>query len=335
MMNRRRFLDLDLPVFMPDATLGTVRSLTTSQIKQTGTRMLVVNTFHLYTTIGVQDMQKLGGIKKLMGWDGRVLSDSGGYQVYSLIHRKPGCGNVTDYGAYFKSPVDGQKCLLTPEISIDMQVAMDTDAFVVLDDCRHSEIKYGEAEKSVLLTTRWAKRAKDHLCDKYPELVGRKKIFAVIHGGKFEDLRKRSAQELQEIQFDGYCFGGWPVDKEGLLEEILRYTVDLMPEGKPKYAMGVGTPDDLRKCLGYGYNMFDCVIPTRNARHGLLYTSSGEIKIKDRQYKMDESAVDSECGCETCTSYSRAYLHHLFRANEQSARTLATIHNLTYYSKIV
>lgn len=330
------FSDIKLPIFMPDATLGAVRTLTTTQIEATNTNMLVVNTFHLLLSHGVEKMTQLGGIKKIMDWDGRVLSDSGGFQIYSLIHKKDNMGKITQYGAYFKSPIDGSEHLLTPEISIDMQMAIDSDVLIVLDDCRFSEISKKEAEESVRFTTSWAQRAKEHFTQNYTERSKAKKIFAVVHGGNFKNLRDKSAKQLREIGFDGYCFGGWPVDNDGnLVEDILEFTATQLPEDKPRYAMGVGTPDDIRKCLDYGYNMFDCVLPTRNARHGLLYTSSGKMRITKSEFKMDSSPVDENCGCETCRRYSKAYLHHLFKADEITGKVLATIHNLQYYSSLL
>lgn len=329
------FLGLQYPIFMPDATSGVVRSLTTRQLEETGTEMIVVNTFHLYVQYGIEKMESLGGIKTLMGWTGKVLSDSGGFQVYSLLHRKPGSGKVTSYGAYVRSPVDGKKVVLTPEISIDMQAAIGSDVLIVLDDCRSSEISRKEAEESVRLTTQWARRAKSHFMKKSPEVRSKSKLFAVVHGGPFEDLREKSAGELIEIGFDGYCFGGWPVDASGrLVTEILSYTAELLPDDKPKYAMGVGTPDDIRVCRELGYTMFDCVLPTRNARHGLLYTFDGELRITRSQFGSDMEPIENGCPCEACRNYTRAYMYHLFKASDATAKTLATIHNLTFYQRL-
>lgn len=332
----KTFLGLDLPLFMPDATLGAVRTLTTKQVEDAGVRMLVVNTYHLLLSIGVERMRRLGGIKKLMAWNGKVLSDSGGFQVYSLIHRNNKLGKVTQYGVYFTSPRDGKKVLLTPEISIDMQVALGSDVLIVLDDCRDSELEKDEAEKSVRNTLVWAKRAHDHFHEKYPKEASESKIFAVVQGGGYEELRKQSAEGLIDIGFDGYCFGGWPVDGKGhLVENILAYTASLLPDDKPKYAMGVGTPEDIRKCYTLGYSIFDCVIPTRNARHGLLYTSEGELQVESKKYENDEEPIDPCCSCEVCRTYSRAYVHHLFRSHELSALSLATIHNVAYYENVM
>lgn len=321
---------------MPDATLGAVRTLTTKQVEDAGVQMLVVNTLHLLMSIGIERMREFGGIKKLMGWSGKMLSDSGGFQVYSLIHRKSTVGKVTQYGVYFTSPRDGKRLLLTPEISIDMQMALGTDILVVLDDCRYSEVSREEAEESIVNTTRWAKRAHDHFLENYADKAKTRKLFAVVHGGLFEDLRKRSAQELIDIGFDGYCFGGWPVDSSGtLVEETLGLTAELLPDNLPKYAMGVGKPDDIRKCYALGYSMFDCVLPTRNARHGLLYTNDGELRITKAEFADDMQTIDDTCRCETCQRYSRAYLHHLFQVKELTAFSLATIHNVAFYSKLM
>jgi queuine tRNA-ribosyltransferase len=328
----KSFLGLDLPLFMPDATLGAVRSLTTRQLEDTGVKMLVVNTLHLLLSVGIDRMRTLGGIKNLMGWKGKMLSDSGGFQVYSLIHRKNTLGKVTQYGVYFTSPRDGKRILLTPEISIDMQIALGTDVLVVLDDCRYSELKQAEAEESVANTTRWAKRAHEHFHSKYPEEANTRKLFAVVHGGMNKNLRTQSAHELMEIGFDGYCFGGWPVDSSGaLVEETLGLTANLLPRDLPKYAMGVGKPEDMEKCHKLGYSMFDCVLPTRNARHGLLYTTSGELRITRNEFADDMRPIDAACGCETCRGYTRAYVHHLFKVREMTALSLATIHNVTFY----
>ena len=332
----KEFLGVQMPFFMPDATLGAVRTLTTDQLEGTGTEVVVVNTLHLLTSFGVEGMRKVNGIASLMDWSGKVLSDSGGFQVYSLIHKNPKLGKVTAYGAYFNSPRDGKKTLLTPEISIDMQMAIDSDMLVVLDDCRASDVSREEAEKSVFHTTRWAERAKVHLQEEYSEKSRQKKLFAVVQGGGFEDLRRRSAEELMDIGFDGYCFGGWPVDSSGsLVEDMLQLVSELVPENVPTYAMGIGTPDNIRTCFSLGYSIFDCVLPTRNARHGLLYTSEGELRITKTEFKYDTKPIDESCACDTCRRYSRAYVHHLFRSGEAAAASHATIHNLTFYAKLM
>lgn len=319
---------------MPDATLGSVRSLTTKQLKETGTKMVVVNTYHLLLSHGPELMKKLGGIKEIMNWDGRVLTDSGGFQVYSLIHQNKNMGKLTQYGVYFRNPDTGEKIDLTPEKSIQMQFAIDSDVMIVLDDCRHSDVSRMEAEQSVKYTLGWAERSKKEF-DKLNQ-NGTKKIFAVVQGASFKDLREQCAKSLIEMNFDGYCYGGWPVDSEGNFEDdMLGYVADLLPDDKPKYAMGVGKPEDIRKSIELGYNFFDCVIPTRNARHGLLYTSEGELRISKIEYKDSLESIDHECDCYTCKNFSRAYIHHLFRSNEITGLTLATIHNLRFYNKLM
>ena len=332
----KKFLGLKLPLFMPDATLGAVRTITTDQLEQTGTEMLVVNTLHLLTSYGVDGMKKAGGVAFLMDWKGKILSDSGGFQVFSLVHRNPKLGKITAYGVYFKSPRNGSQTLLTPEISIDMQVAMGTDALVVLDDCRASNISRKDAELSVRNTTKWAERAKKHFTSKYPKESKERKLFGVVQGANFKDLREQSAKELMKIGFDGYCFGGWPVNSSGKLDtDIIGLVSDLIPDDLLKYAMGIGTPDDIRTCRKLGYDLFDCVLPTRNARHGLLYTSEGKIRITKSDYKFDSAPLDPSCSCPTCKRYSRAYIHHLFRSGELSAQTHATIHNLHFYAQLM
>ncbi|MFH1546863.1 MAG: tRNA guanosine(34) transglycosylase Tgt [bacterium] len=331
-----KFLELQLPIFMPDATLGVVRALTTEQVENTGTKMIVVNTYHLLITMGEKGMRKVGGIKKFMNWKGKVLSDSGGFQVFSLIHEKNNLGKVTPNGAIFRSPIDGSKHSLTPQISIDMQIAIGSDVLIALDDCRSEDVSYEDAKQSVENTIRWAKVSKKYLNNKYPKQSERVKLFAVVQGGNHKELRKHCAEELIKIGFDGYCFGGWPVDNRGrLVSDILEYVASIIPDDKAKYAMGVGTPDDIKKCFKMGYNMFDCVIPTRNARHGLLYTSKGEIRIQKSKFKYDSSAPDSKCECYTCSNFTKAYLHHLFKSKEMASYSLATIHNLQYYSDLM
>jgi queuine tRNA-ribosyltransferase len=245
-------------------------------------------------------------------------------------------GKITPFGAYFRSPVSGDKCLLTPEISIDMQIALDSDVLIALDDCRHSDVSRKDAEESVKMTTMWAGRAMNHFLKDFSRYREQKKIFAVVQGGNFKDLREKSAKELMKMGFDGYCFGGWPMDGEHhLVEDILAYTAEMLPSDRPKYAMGIGTPENIQTCVQMGYNMFDCVLPTRNARHGLLYTSEGRIRITESKFKLDQSPIDPNCSCFACKNHSRAYIHHLLKNGEATGRTLATIHNVTFYADLM
>lgn len=323
--------------FMPDATRGAIRNLTTRQLEETGTEAIVTNTLHLLIHPGPDVISKLGGIKKMMGWNGLVLTDSGGFQVFSLIHSRKWKGKVHENGATFKSPKEGNTYELTPESTIDIQMKIGSDVMVVLDDCRDSEITRKEAEESVRRTIEWASRGKEHFEKKYGGTKKTGKLLTcVVQGAKYLDLREYCAKELVKIGFDGYNFGGYVVDKEGnLVLDEMKAVIDNVPKDSIRYAMGVGKPEDIVEANKLGYNLFDTVLVTRNARHGTLYTSEGVVKIGNRDMALDESPVDPNCGCECCTNYTRAYLHHMFKAGEATAKTLATIHNLTYYQTLI
>lgn len=327
-------------VFMPDATKGAVRALTTEQLKDTGTEAIVTNTLHLMINPGKENIEKLGGIKKFMNWDGILLTDSGGFQVFSLIHSKKWKGTVHDNGATFKSPTTGDLYELTPESSIDMQMAIDSDILVTLDDCRDAKLGRSDAEESVKRTIEWAKRCKKHFEDVYggTEETG-KLLSCVVQGANYLDLRKHCAEELSQIGFDGYNFGGFVVTENGeLVLEEMRAVIENTPSDKFKYAMGVGKPGDIRIVAGLGYRVFDTVLVTRNARHGTLYSKDMDdevLRVKNAEYLLDERPIDSTCDCYTCKNFSRAYLHHMFRVNEMTGLTLATIHNLRYYQNLI
>lgn len=334
-------MDLDILkerlFFMPDATRGAVRYLTTKQLEETGTEAIVTNTLHLLIHPGAEKIERLGGLKKMMGWGGILLTDSGGFQVFSLIHSKKWKGKVHSDGAIFKSPREGNVYELTPESSIDIQMRIGSDVLVCLDDCRKTGLTRYEAEESVERTVRWARRCKDHFNNVYGGTAKTGKLLTcVVQGANFPDLRAECARALVEIGFDGYNFGGFVVDNKGqLVEDEMRAVIENVPRDTIRYAMGVGKPDDIVKAAEIGYNLFDTVLVTRNARHGTLYTSQGEIRIGNSRMSLDESPVDPECGCECCRNYSRAYLHHMMKNNEATAQTLATIHNLTYYQKLI
>ena len=323
--------------FMPDATRGAVRYLTTNQLRETGTRAIVTNTLHLLIHPGPEVIQQLGGIKKMMGWNGIVLTDSGGFQVFSLLHSKKWKGKVHENGATFKSPREGNIYELTPESSIDIQIKIGADVLVCLDDCRDTDLSRKEAEESVERTLRWTRRCKDHFEKAYGGTKQTGKLLtAVVQGANFLDLREYCAKELVKIGFDGYNFGGYVVDKEGkLVEEEMITVVENVPKDTIRYAMGVGKPEDIVRASKIGYNLFDTVLVTRNARHGTLYTSEGVLKIKNSEMATDIKPVDPACTCECCTNYSRAYLHHMMKNNEATALTLSTIHNLTYYQTLI
>lgn len=322
---------------MPDATRGAVRYLTTKQLKETGTQAIVTNTLHLLIHPGPDVIQQLGGIKKMMGWDGIVLTDSGGFQVFSLLHSKKWKGRVDENGATFKSPREGNVYELTPESSIDIQIKIGSDVLVCLDDCRDTDLSREEAEISVSRTIKWAKRCKEHFESVYGGRAKTGKLLTcVVQGANYLDLRAMCAQELSKIGFDGYNFGGYVVDGDGeLVVDEMKAMIENVPSDTIRYAMGVGKPEDILRGVEIGFNLFDTVLVTRNARHGSVYTSKGELHIKNSEMRFDMRPVDENCRCECCQSYSRAYLHHMLKSKEATALTLLTIHNLTYYQKLI
>jgi queuine tRNA-ribosyltransferase len=327
-------------MFLPDATRGAVRFLTTEQLESTGTKGLVTNTLHLLINYGADHIAEIGGIKNIMDWDGMVLTDSGGFQVFSLIHSGQWKGKVHENGAIFKSPKDGTSYELTPESSIDIQMKIGSDILVCLDDCRKTDLTREEAEVSVKRTIDWAKRCKNHFENVYggTQKTG-KYLTCVVQGANFIDLRKYCSKELAKLDFDGYNFGGFVVDGKGdLVLDEMKAVVDNTPKDKVKYAMGVGKPDDIRKAASVGYKWFDTVLVTRNARHGTLYSTDidGEVmRIKNAKYANDLRPIDSKCDCEVCKRYSRAYIHHLLRIGEATGMTLSSIHNLRYYQRLI
>lgn len=327
-------------IFMPDATRGAVRSLTVQQLKDTGTEAIVTNTLHLLMNPGKERMAQFGGIKNFMNWDGIVLTDSGGFQVFSLIHSKKWKGTVHDNGATFKSPTTGELYELTPESSIDMQIAIDSDILVCLDDCRKADLERADAEESVKRTIEWAKRCKEHFNDVYGGTKETGKLLScVVQGGNFLDLRKQCAEELSAMGFDGYNFGGFVVSEDGeLVLDEMRAVIENTPVDKFKYAMGVGKPGDIKIVAELGYKVFDTVLVTRNARHGTLYSDDiegGVLRIGNAEYATDQRPIDSSCDCYTCQNHCRAYVHHLLKVGEITGTTLATIHNLRHYQLLM
>lgn len=344
------------PFFMPDATRASVRGITPEEIGAAGIGALVVNTYHLMLQPGEALVAKAGGIHRFMGWDGPTLSDSGGYQVYSLIHRNPEMGRITEDGAEFKSVLDGSKHLLTPERAIRIQFDLGVDMMVCLDDPRPNGVPESEATEAVERTIRWAKRCKEEYDRQVVERgltdENRPLLFGVVQGGMFVGLREHCARELALIGFDGYGFGGRHVDEEGVfLEEIVAKTAAAIPEDALRFALGIGTPEDIVRCYRLGWDMFDCVIPTREGRHGRLFFWKDDshaslithpsssfyeaMNISNEQYKEDFTPVDPTCDCELCTKYTRSYLRHLFRAGEPLAPRLASLHNLRFYGRLM
>lgn len=327
-------------MFLPDATRGAVRFLTTKQLQSTGIEGLVTNTLHLLINYGDKHIAELGGIKKIMNWDGMVLTDSGGFQVFSLIHSGKWKGNVHDDGVVFNSPKDGERYELTPESSIDIQMNIGSDVLVCLDDCRKTDLTREDAEESVRRTIKWAQRCKEHFECIYggTKKIG-KLLTCVVQGANYPDLREYCAKELTKLDFDGYNFGGFVVDEKGdLVLEEMKIVAENTPKDKIKYAMGVGKPEDIRKAAAVGYKWFDTVLVTRNARHGTLYSSDIEdevLRITKSIYSNDQRPIDSNCDCEVCQNHSRAYIHHLLKIGEATGMTLASIHNLRYYQRLI
>jgi len=322
---------IDTPVFMPVGTLGSVKALTTHQLKSlstdhssliTGPQIILNNTYHLMLRPGVDLLEKLGGVHTFMNWDRAVLSDSGGFQVFSLAAIR----KVREEGVEFRSHIDGSTHFLSPETSIDIQTRMGVDIAMAFDECPAYGLSREDVEKSLELTHRWAKRS---LAARRPPLPG---LFGIVQGGIYPELRKRSVEEIAALDFDGVAIGGVSVgEPKNEMLEVMHFTAPLLPADKPRYLMGVGTPEDLLDGVAAGIDMFDCVMPTRNARNGTLFTSAGKVAIKNAKYAADTRPLDERCGCVTCTTVSRAYLRHLYLNGEIAALVYNTIHNVWFY----
>lgn len=317
---------IETPVFMPVGTQATVKTLTSEELKENGTSIILSNAYHLFLRPGCKLIKNLGGLHKFMNWDGPILIDSGGFQVFSLNK----LAKVKEEGVYFQSNVNGSKCFLSPEISMEIQQDLGSDIAMVFDEPVLHTSSYEHTLKSKEMNSRWAKRCKDN------HRKENQALFGIIQGGMFKDLRKQSALDILEIGFDGYAIGGLSVgEPKDLMFELIGYTAPLLPEDKPRYIMGVGKPSDIIKGVLNGVDMFDCVMPTRNARNGTLFTSKGKIVIKNAKHANDESPLDTNCSCYTCLHYSRAYLRHLFMSQEILALRLNTIHNINFYNNMM
>ncbi|HMA32339.1 MAG TPA: tRNA guanosine(34) transglycosylase Tgt [Casimicrobiaceae bacterium] len=313
---------IETPIFMPVGTYGTVKAMSPAELEGLGAQIILGNTFHLWLRPGQEIVAAHGGLHRFMGWRGPILTDSGGFQVWSLgAVRK-----VREEGVAFASPINGDRLLLTPEKSMEIQRALDSDIVMVFDECTPYPATHDVAAKSMELSLRWAARSKAAHADNPNALFG------IVQGGMYEDLRDRSLEGLQAIGFDGYAIGGLSVGepKEDMLR-VLAHTAARLPADRPRYLMGVGTPEDLVAGVSAGIDMFDCVLPTRNARNGWLFTRHGDIRIRNARHKADTGPLDPTCSCYTCRNFSRSYLHHLHRINEILGARLATIHNLHYY----
>jgi queuine tRNA-ribosyltransferase len=317
---------VETPAFMPVGTYGTVKAMSPQELRDIGAHIVLGNTFHLWLRPGLEVIQAHGGLHRFMAWDGPILTDSGGFQVFSLGELR----KITGGGVEFRSPVNGDKCFLSPEESMRIQKVLNSDIVMIFDECTPYPADEQVAGVSMRLSLGWAERSKK-AHEGNPNA-----LFGIVQGGMHEHLRDESLRELAKIDFDGFAIGGLSVGepKEDMLR-ILKHTAPQLPPDKPHYLMGVGTPEDIVAAVAQGIDMFDCVMPTRNARNGHLFTRFGDVRIKNAQYRMDTRPLDEQCSCYTCRNFTRAYLHHLHRLNEILGARLNTIHNLHYYQELM
>ena len=340
---------IETPVFMPVGTAGTVKAVPQDVLESIGAEIILGNTYHLYLRPGHEAIRRMGGLHKFISWPRAMLTDSGGFQVYSLSQLR----KVSDEGVHFRSHLDGSSHFFTPEHSMDVQIALGADIAMAFDECTEYPADRNRARESLRLTMHWAKRSLDHFRAHQHEVpwahklgapgldsetgdLGTQSLFGIVQGGVYTDLRRESAERLVAMDFDGYAIGGLSVGepREATLE-VISEVLPLLPRDKPRYVMGVGYPDEIEQYAGMGVDMMDCVLPTRAARHGLLFTSEGRMNIKNKQYAEDGNPPDTTCPCMVCSRYSRAYLRHLMHAGESLGGTLNSIHNLAYYIGIM
>jgi queuine tRNA-ribosyltransferase len=317
---------VETPAFMPVGTYGTVKAMSPAELRETGAQIVLGNTFHLWLRPGLEVIGAHGGLHRFMGWDGPILTDSGGFQVFSLGALR----KITEDGVKFQSPVNGDPCFLTPEESMRIQRTLNSDVAMVFDECTPYPAEYEDVRASMELSLRWAARSKrGH--EGSPNA-----LFGIVQGGMHEALRDRSLAGLLEVGFDGYAIGGLSVgEAKPEMQRILAHTAPRLPAERPRYLMGVGTPEDIVEAVGRGIDMFDCVLPTRNARNGWIFTRHGTLKLRNARYRDDVRPLDEACGCYTCANFSRAYLHHLQKVNEILGARLNTWHNLHYFQELM
>lgn len=325
---------VETPVFMPVGTVATVKGVPQDLLEELGVEILLANTYHLYLRPGVEQVRGLGGLHGFMAWTRAILTDSGGYQVFSLSDLR----KVNEEGVAFRSHLDGSSHFLTPETALEAQIGLGADIIMSFDECTEHPAERARARESMELTLRWATRGKNRFEAHKHEVPwrdvsdSRQALFGIIQGGMYPDLRRESAERTVEIGFPGYAIGGLSVgEHRDTTREIVTATLPHLPADKPRYLMGVGTPDEIAEYARMGVDMMDCVLPTRAARHGLLFTSEGKLSIKNARFAGDQGPIDPNCGCKVCSRYSRAYLRHLYSSNEILAMVLNTVHNLSYY----
>ncbi|MFL6615847.1 MAG: tRNA guanosine(34) transglycosylase Tgt [Pantoea agglomerans] len=319
---------VETPAFMPVGTRAAVKSLSPDDLREAGAQIILSNTYHLLVRPGPELVRELGGLHRFMAWDGPILTDSGGFQVFSLGDIR----KITEAGVHFRNPINGDPIFLDPEKSMEIQYDLGSDIVMIFDECTPYPADWDYAKRSMEMSLRWAQRSRD----RFDSLGNKNALFGIIQGSVYEDLRDVSVKGLVEIGFDGYAVGGLAVgEPKQDMHRILEHVCPQLPQDKPRYLMGVGKPEDLVEGVRRGVDMFDCVMPTRNARNGHLFVTEGVVKIRNARYKDDTAPLDAECDCYTCRNYSRAYLYHLDRCNEILGARLNTIHNLRYYQRLM
>jgi len=327
--------EVETPVFMPVGTLATVKAVPQETLEELGVQILLNNTYHVYLRPGVDVVRRLGGVQKFMSWHRPVLTDSGGFQVFSLSDLR----RVTEDGVTFRSHLDGSTHFFSPESAMAAQIGLGADIIMAFDECTEHPAEYARTRDSMEMTLRWAERSKQYFEEHKGEVPWFKErgdetqaLFGIVQGGMFADLRRESAQRTVERDFPGYAIGGLSVgEPRPMTYEMVNAAIRFLPEDRPRYLMGVGTPEEIVHYVAQGVDMMDCVLPTRAARHGLLFTSEGRITIKNARYALDDGPLDATCTCPVCARYSRAYLRHLYASNEMLAQVLNTVHNLAFY----
>ena len=323
--------EIETPVFMPVGTQGTVKAITQEMLESLDARIILGNTYHLFLRPGHETILHLGGLHKFISWERSLLTDSGGFQVFSLGELR----KIREEGVEFRSHLDGSSKFISPEVSMRIQLALGSDIVMAFDECTPYPASHQEALDSLELTARWASRSRrefDLLKDSPASTALHPSLFGIIQGGVFQDLRRQSLDQLAEIGFDGYAIGGLSVGEEKpQMYDTVEYIAPMMPGSRPRYLMGVGTPEDLIECVARGVDMFDCVMPTRNARNGQVFTSLGKMNIRNAGFAQDDRPLDESCACSVCRRYSRAYIRHLYNTGEMLASTLCSYHNLAFY----
>ncbi|HWR36609.1 MAG TPA: tRNA guanosine(34) transglycosylase Tgt [Clostridia bacterium] len=332
--------EVETPVFMPVGTLATVKAVPQDVLEELGVQILLNNTYHLYLRPGVEQVRKLGGTHKFMSWDRSILTDSGGFQVFSLSELR----KISEDGVAFRSHLDGSSHFFSPESSIAAEIGLGADIIMAFDECTEYPADRARARHSMEMTSRWARRSKDYFEAHKHEVpwfeekalehgsTQEQALFGIVQGGMYTDLRRESAERTVAMDFPGYAIGGLSVgEPREQTWDVVNATIPLLPSDKPRYVMGVGTPEEIVQYASMGVDMMDCVLPTRAARHGLLFTSEGKVNIKNSRFALDQGPIDPNCECKVCRRYTRAYLRHLYASNESLAQVLNTVHNLAYY----